>query len=76
MEPVHDEFQEKSPGGPAEARHLTASLHSKDHKAKIDFQKIFIAVVNWPNLELYGAILSVQHASLASLLQPNSPMFS
>ena len=29
----------------------------KDHIEKIDFQEIFIAVVNWPNSELYRAIV-------------------
>ena len=27
-------------------------VHTKDHIEKIDFQDIFIAVVNWPILEL------------------------
>ena len=37
-----------------EIRNLSL-LFSKDHIEKIDFQEIFIAVVNWPNSELYGA---------------------
>ena len=33
----------------------------KDHVEKIDFQDIFIAVVNWPISELYGAFVCIMH---------------
>ena len=33
----------------------------KDHIEKIDFQDIFIAVVNWPISELYGAFVCIMH---------------
>ena len=32
---------------------------SKDHIEKIDFQEIFIALVNWPISEFYGAFVCV-----------------
>ena len=31
----------------------------KDHIEKIDFQELIFAVVNWPNSELYGAIVFI-----------------
>ena len=34
---------------------------TKDYKEKIDFQDIFIAVVNWPISELYGAFVGIMH---------------
>ena len=33
----------------------------KDHIEKIDFLDIFIAVVNWPISELYGAFVCIMH---------------
>ena len=32
---------------------------TKDHIEKIDFQELIVAVVNWPNSELYGAFVSI-----------------
>ena len=32
---------------------------SKDYTEKIDFQDIFIAVVNWPISELYGGFVCI-----------------
>ena len=36
-------------------------LLGKDLIEKIDFQDIFIAVVNWPISELYGAFVCIMH---------------
>ena len=33
----------------------------KEHIEKIDFQDIFLAVVNWPISELYGAFVCIMH---------------
>ena len=34
---------------------------TKDYIEKIDFQELFIAVVNWPNSELDGAFVCIMH---------------
>ena len=34
---------------------------TKDYIEKIDYQELFIAVVNWPNSELYGAFVCIMH---------------
>ena len=34
---------------------------TKDYIEKIDFQDIFIAVLNWPISELYGAFVCIMH---------------
>ena len=31
------------------------------YKEKIDFQELIFAIVNWPNLELYGAFVCIMH---------------
>ena len=36
-------------------------VYPKDYIEKIDFQDIFIAVVNWPIPELYGAFVCLMH---------------
>ena len=34
---------------------------TKDYIEKIDYQELFIAVVNWPNSELYGTFVCIMH---------------
>jgi len=36
-------------------------IRAKDYIEKIDFQDIFIAVVNWPISELHGAFVCMMH---------------
>ena len=38
---------------------LQCTCKSKDHIEKIDFQELIFAVINWPNSEFYGAIVSI-----------------
>ena len=37
------------------------TVGTKDYIEKIDFQDIFITVVNWPFSELYGAFVWIMH---------------
>ena len=50
--------------------HTTQRLHRN-----IDVQKVFFAIVNWPNLELYGASVCIMYFLDQSATKPAGQFF-